>query len=105
MSNLNPKILQSFLENPDSLLNGNFSMWETESFINTSGIVEHLISSDPQSPLIPKLTLKMLNYMKYCYDNDKSFPWEETFPATPQKNSREQFADYYNSQMSGVRIS
>ena len=99
MSNLKPEILQRFLADPDAMLNGDFAFWGTSSFINSSGIVEHLIKTNPHSPLIPRVTLKMIQYMKYCYDNNKEFPWEGTFPPTPQKSSKEQFIEYYNSQI------
>ena len=99
MSNLNPEILRQFLANPEAMLNADFAMWGTSSFITTSSIVEHLINTNPRYPLIPRLTMKMIQYMKYCYDNDKEFPWEGTFPSTPQKSSKEQFVEFYNSQI------
>jgi hypothetical protein len=101
MSNLKQEVLDRFLADPESMFNGNFDFWGTSSFVNASGILEWLMSNRPHSPLIPRVTKQMLDYMKYCYDNNKEFPWEGTFPPTPQKDSKAQFIEYYNSVVNG----
>lgn len=100
--NPNPEMIQRFLADPEAVLNVDFKFWNTDTFINVSDILEHLMKTNPQSPFIPRITLKMVQYMKYCYDNNKEFPWEGTFPSTPQKTSKEQFIEYYNSQIGAL---
>jgi len=41
----------------------------------------------------------MLNYMKWCYDGDKEFPWESTFPADTLELSKEKFIEYYTKEI------
>jgi len=99
--NLKPDVLERFLANPEDMFNGSFELWGTSSFVNASGILQWLMENEPNSPLVPRVTKKMVEYMKYCYDNDKEFPWRDTFESSSEEESKQMFVAFYAIQHNG----
>jgi hypothetical protein len=83
-------LLKTFLENPDDFYsNSDYSKWDINTYQNCHVLLMTLHKKHSGSHHIEKISKMMAYYMKFCYDHDKYFPWEEN------NIDKEEFAEQF----------